>query len=254
MTQSFPWAICSNARQPFQGRTFSWYPYNFHTTNVALLIIFRTPWRWCSNACGRTVGRYWAQLQEFRNTYGPFTLGKRAIFLGVWRIWCRRGAIALGWRDELDCPWLLCLISLCLWGNCGIVHQGEWALIPTARHFLSWNSVSFARSNGARGHTALPCQLHSSVPLCHMCCLHITSGMTLSGRQVQGLAWILFNFVSHQVRCLCQFWVELMPKEMLMPKTHQDHKPHKKPKNKRKLSCMLSWFNPVSSWAVPQSC
>lgn len=63
---------------------FGWFGFLpiFHTTNVALLSVSRTQWRWCSNACGKTVGRYWAQLQGFRNTYGPSTLGKNTVSKG----------------------------------------------------------------------------------------------------------------------------------------------------------------------------
>lgn len=154
-------------------------------TYVALLIIFRTPWRWCSNACGKTVGKCWVQLQGFRNTYGPFTLGKRAVSSEVWRIWYRKG---------MDPPWLGTWTALSLaflsqipgfLRKCRVMHQGEWEVIPIVRHFLSWTSVNFARRSYC---TSLMAAQLSGIYLiraiCTSClCWHQVSGSCINNFQ-----------------------------------------------------------------------
>lgn len=43
---------------------------------MCLSAFSRTPWRWCSNACGKIVARCWVPLLAFRDTSAPSTLGK----------------------------------------------------------------------------------------------------------------------------------------------------------------------------------
>ena len=41
-----------------------------------LCVSCRTPWRWCSSACGRTVARCWVPLLASRDTSAPSTWGE----------------------------------------------------------------------------------------------------------------------------------------------------------------------------------
>lgn len=109
--------------------------------------------------------------------------------------------IHIGWGYELHCPWLLCLRSLIFSGNCRVMHQGEWEVIPIVRHFLSWTSVNFARSsNTGLGHTALPNWLHNSVVFASYV---LSTPHVYADTRFRDLALILSSLVSHQMRCLC---------------------------------------------------
>lgn len=60
-----------------EGKNYNcWVSFHF---NVTFSPMYRTPWRWCSNASGRTVGRFWALQWVCRSTSGPFISGKAAL-------------------------------------------------------------------------------------------------------------------------------------------------------------------------------
>lgn len=97
--------------------------------------------------------------------------------------------------------------------------------------FLNVCGPCYKVKYGSRSHctSRTAAQLGGIYLICVICVSH-PSWHCVKGNRFQGYAGILSSLVSHQIRCLCWFWVKLMPKEPPNKQTRNPNK-QKKPNN-----------------------
>ncbi len=107
----------------------------------------RTPWRWCSSVCGRTVGRSWAQPPGSKGTFEPSTWGKAPVVSWKKCLLTIQYILTI-FSTNMPPFYALFVLSIntnthCWWEGCLLqYHSNVWvSMIFFSKDALNWSKV-----------------------------------------------------------------------------------------------------------------